>query len=141
MPPRAPRRVGVAAVAIVVAPLALSACASYPGADYARTACGDLASLMKLTSPSHAEVELHAGRAAAWSSRAARLDGAFEDLSLDLREVLEAVTSETSTNPPARRRLDKVLSDVASACEGLEAPVATGGGTRSGLTWRALTGS
>lgn len=130
---------GVVAVASLTTPLVLSACASYPGADYARAACDDLSSLMQLASPRHADVELHAERAAARAQRAASLDGAFESLYADLRKIREAVHSGPQLEARAEERIDEVLSAVATVCADLESPIETPEGAGpGGVTWEAL---
>jgi len=127
-------------VAIVAATLALSACAGYSGADYARAACDDLSSLMKLKSPSHADVVLHTERSAGRAQRAAGVDGSYQDLYADLRRIRDEVKAGPGLSTMTEQRADEVLSDVATACADLQAPIEMRGGG-SDLTWRTLNGS
>ena len=127
-------------MAIVAALLALSACAGYAGADYARAACDELSSLVKLKSPSHADVELHTERSAGRAQRAAGIDGAFQELYADLRKIRDEVKAGPGLSTMTEQRADEVLSDVVAACADLEAPIEMRGGG-SDLTWRTLNGS
>ncbi|HEX6248109.1 MAG TPA: hypothetical protein VFZ64_09590 [Nocardioidaceae bacterium] len=129
-PRRLLRRGAPTVAALVAAPLALSACAGYPAAEYARTSCEDLSTLFGIESPSPAEVELHVGRAAARARRAADLDGAFDELHADLR-LLRDDGRLGATDAEVEQPVERALAVVGSVCADLGVPVGASGGALS----------